>query len=104
MKFSYLWNQFEYCLKKSICPKRKFEIKSWSTFFIEGSVQSHMDAVTLSTDFLPPSHSTAPPLPGDVEDHAHTPAYVSHSPNITSLNFRADLVVSLLSSHMLSFL
>ena len=100
MKFSYLWDRFKYFLKKSARPKRKLEIKPRSTFFIDGVAQSHVDADTISTDYLPPSHSTAPPLPNDVEDHAHTPVHPSHSPNITSLNFHVDLVVSPLSCHM----
>ena len=103
MKFAYLWDRFKYCLKRFARPKRKFEIKPRSTFFIDGAAQSHVDAVTVSTNCLPSSHSTAPPLPSDVEDHAHTPVHPSHSPNLTSLNFCTDLVVSPSSSHMHSF-
>jgi len=91
---------FDYFLKKSVRPKRKFEIKPHATFFIDGAMKSHVDAVTISADCLLPSHSTAPPLLSDVEDHPHTPVHLSHSPNITSLNFCADLVVIPLSSHM----
>ena len=104
MKFYYLWDRFEYCLKKSTHPKRKFEIKPRSTFFIDGAVQSHVDANTISTDCPPSSHSTTPPLPSDVEENTHTPVHPSHSPNITSLNFHVELVVSPLSSHMHSCL
>ena len=59
---------------------------------------------TVSTDCLPSSHSTAPPLPSDVEHHSRTLVHPSHSPNITSLNFCVDLVVCPLSSHMHYFL
>jgi len=104
MKFSYLWDQFEYCLKKSARPKRKLDIKPLSTLFIDGTTQSHVGADTISTDCLHPSHSVAPPLPSDVEDHAHTPIHHSYSPNITPLDFRVDLVVTPSSSHMHSFL
>jgi len=104
MKFSYLWDRFEYCLKKSTHPKRKLYIKPHSTFFIDGTTQSHVGAGTVSTDCPPPSHLVAPPLPSDVEDHAHTPVNPSHSPNITPLNFRADSVINPSSSHMNSFL
>jgi len=47
MKFAYLWDRFEYYLKKSAHPKRKFEIKPWSTFFIDGAAQSHEEAGTV---------------------------------------------------------
>lgn len=94
MKFSYLWDRFEYCLKKSAYPKNKLDIKPRSTFFIDGTMQSHLGTGTVSTDCLPPSHSAAPPIPSDVEDHAHTPVHPSHSPNITPLDFHVDLVVS----------
>lgn len=104
MKFSYLWDQFEYFLKKSSNPKKKLEIKPRSTFFINGAVQSHVDASIVSNDSLPSSHSTTPPLLSDVEGHAHTLVHLSHPPNITSLNFRADLVVISSSYHMHSFL
>ena len=72
MKFAYLWDWFEYCLKKSTHPKKKIDVKPRSTFFVDGTVQSHVGACTVSTDCPPPSHSTTPPLPSDVEDHAHT--------------------------------
>jgi len=100
MKFSYLWEWFEYCLKKYARPKKKIEIKPRSTLFSEGAAKSHMDAVTVSTDCQPFPHSTAPPLSSDVEDHAHTLFQLSHPPNITSLNFRTDLVMGPSSSHM----
>ena len=94
----------KYFLKKSTRPKRKLDIKPRSTFFIDGTTQSHVGTSTVSTNCLPPSHSTTPPLPSDVEDHACTPVHHLHSPNITPLNFRTDLVVSPSSSHMHSFL
>lgn len=94
MNFSYLWNWFEYCLKESAHPKRNFEINPHSTFFIDGAAQSYVDADTVPTDFPPSSHLTTPPLPSDDEEHNHTPLPPSHSSNITSLNFHADLVES----------
>jgi len=104
MKFSYPWDKFEYCLKKSTCPKRNLEIKPLSTFFIDGAAQSHVDVNTVSTDCLPSSHSIAIPLPSDAKENTHTRVHPSHSPNITSPNFRIDLVVSPSSSHMHSCL
>jgi len=104
MKFPYLWDQFEYCLKKSARPKRKLEIKHHSTFFVDRTAQSHVGSSTVSMECPPPSHSTVPPSLSDAEDHVCTPVHPSHSPNITPLNFRADLVMSPLSSHMHSFL
>lgn len=100
MKLAYLWDQLEYCLKKSSRPKRKLEIKPRSTFFIDGIVQSHVGARIVSTDFPPPSHSTVPPSPYDVEDHVHTIVQPSHPLNITPYNFRTNLFVSPSSSHM----
>lgn len=104
MKFPYLWEIFKYCLKKSAHPKRKLEIKPHSTFFVDGITQSHVGVDTVSMDCMPPSHSIVPPSPSDVEDHVCTPVDNSHSPNITQLNFHADLVVSPSSSHMNYFL
>ena len=63
-----------------------------------------MGVGTVSTDCSPPSHSAAPPLPSDVEDHAHTLVHPSNYPNITPLDFRTYLIVSPLSSHMHPFL
>lgn len=100
MKFSYLWDQFMYFLKKYARPKKKLEIKPRSTFFSDGAAQSHVDVVIVSTDCLPSPHSIAPPLASDVEDHPHTLFQLSYPPKITSLNFCADLVVSPSSSHM----
>ena len=100
MKFSYLWDRFEYFLKNSACPKKKLEIKPHSTFFIDGVAQSHVDAGTVSTNYLPPSHSTTPPLLSDVEYHAHTNFQFSHSANTTSLNFHIELVLCPSISHM----
>jgi len=37
MKFNYLWDRFKYCFKKFAHPKRKLEIKPFSTFFIDGA-------------------------------------------------------------------
>lgn len=104
MKFTYLWDWFEYCLKKSAYSKRNLDVKTHPTFFIDGIVQSHVGSSIVSMDCLPPSHSTVPPFPCDVEDHVHTPVQPSHPPNITPLNFRTELVVSPSSSHMHSFL
>ena len=104
MKFAYIWDQFEYFLKKYAYPKKKLEIKPRPTFFIDEVVQSHVEAGTVSTDCPPSSHSTTPPLLSDVEDHAHTLVHISHPPNITSLNFHVDLVVNPSSSHMHSYL
>jgi len=100
MRFSYLLDGFEYCLKKYDRPKTKFEMKPRSTLFSEGAMQSHVDVVTISTNYPPSPHQTGPPLPSDAEDHAHTPVHLSHPPNITSLNFGTDLVVSPSSCHM----
>jgi len=80
------------------------DIKPHSTFFIDGIVKSHVGAGTVSTNYLPPSHSVAPSLPNDVEDHAHTHVHPSNSPNIIPLYFHVDLVVSPSSSHMNYFL
>lgn len=104
MKFAYLWDRFKYCLKKSSRPKRKLDVKPRSTFFIDGTVQSHVGAGTISMDSPLPSHSTIPPSPSDAEDHVRTFFHPSHPPNITSLNFCVELVVSPSSSHMHSFL
>jgi len=104
MKFPYLWDQFEYCLKKFSYAKRKLEIKPHSTFFFGGTITSHVGAGTISTDCLPPSLSTVPPSPSDAEDHVCTPVHCSHSPNIIQLHFCVDLVVSPSISHVLSFL
>lgn len=104
MKFSYIWDRFEYYLKTSAFPKRKFEIKPRSTFFVDGVAQSHVEACIVSTNSLPSSYSTTPPLPSDVENHPHTPVRPSHPPNITSLNFHENLVVSPSIPHMHSFL
>ena len=60
MKFSYLWYRFKYCLKKSAHPKRKLDIKPHSTFFIDGTAQSHVGAGIVSTNCPLPSHSIAP--------------------------------------------
>ena len=104
MKFAYLWDRFEYCLKKSARPKRKLDINPHLTFFIDGTVQSHVGVGIVLTNYLPPSHLATPPLPNDVENHAHKLIHPSLSPNITPLDFHADLVVSSSSSHMHSFL
>ena len=104
MKFAYLWDRFKYCIKKYPHPKRKLDIKPCSTLFIGGTLQYHVGVGTVSIDYPSPSHSIAPPLPSDVEDHAHTPIHNSHSPNITPLNFQAYLFVCPSSSYMHSFL
>ena len=104
MKFAYLWDRFENFPKKSSRPKRKLDIKPLSTFSIDVTVQSHVGVGTVSTDCPPPSHLAPPPLPSDVEDHAHTPVHPSQPLNITSLNFCAYLVVNPSSPHMHSFL
>lgn len=104
MKFTYFWDEFEYCLKKFSRPKRNLHVKPHSTFFVYGTVQSHVGAWTVSTDYLPPFHSIGPPSSSDVEGHVFTSVHSSHPPNITPLNFHAELVVSPLSSHLNYFL
>lgn len=103
MKFAYLWDWFEYCLKKSAHPKRNIDVKPRSTFFFNGATQSHVGVGIVSMDCSPPSHSTVPPSLCDVEDHVHTFVQPSHPPNITPHNFCIDLLVSPSSSHMHSF-
>lgn len=104
MNFTYIWNRFEYCLKKFVCPKRKLDVNPRSTFFVDGIAQSYVGAGTISMDCPPPSHSTVPPSLGDVEDHVGTFVHPSHPTNITPLNFRAELVVIPSNSHMHYFL
>ena len=104
MKFLDFWDQFELCIKKYARPKRKLDVKPCSTFFIDGTTQSHVQSGTVSTECLPPSHSVVPPSPSDIEDHVHTFVHPSHPPNITPLKFRSELVVSPSSYHMHSFL
>lgn len=104
MKFAYLLDQFAYCLKKFARPKRKLDVKPHSTFFIDGTAQSHVGAGTISTDYLPSFNSIFPPSPSDVEDHVHTYVHYSHPCNINPLNFHSELVVSPSSSHMHSVL
>lgn len=54
MKFAYLWDQFNYCLKKYSHPKRKIDVKPRSTFFVDGTVQSHVGAgMSQQTIYLP---------------------------------------------------
>ena len=83
MKFTYLWDQFEYFLKKFAYPKRNLGLAQPSLLMELCNLMWEQ----ASTDCLPPSYSIAPPLPNDVEDHAHTPIHPSHSPNITPLIF-----------------
>ena len=71
MKFAYLWDQFEYCLKKYTHPKRKLDVNPRSTLFVDGTAQSHVGEGTISMDYSPPFHSTVPPSPSDVEDQTH---------------------------------
>ena len=40
MKFFYLWDIFEYCLKKYTHQKKNFELKPHSVFFSDGATQS----------------------------------------------------------------
>jgi len=80
------------------------EMKPHLTFFTDGVTQYHVVVSTISTNYLPSSHPIAPPLPIDVEYHAHTLVQFSHPPNITSLIFHIELVVSPSSSHMNSIL
>jgi len=79
---------------KYVHPKKKLEIKPRLTFFTDGAAQSYVDAVIVSTGCPPSLHLTSLPLSSNVEDHAHSLIHISHPPNITSLNFRADSVVS----------
>lgn len=62
IKFLYLWDRFEYCLKKSSHPKKKFELTFRSVFFNEGTTQSQTDMVTLTNDSPSSPHQTTPPL------------------------------------------
>lgn len=66
MKIFYLWDQFEYYVRKSSHPKEKFGFKPHSTCFTNGAVQSQMDVVTITSDCLPSPHQTAPPSQSDV--------------------------------------
>lgn len=100
MRFFYLCDQFEYYVKKFSHPRKKFEIKPRSTFFSDGTTQSHMEMINITSEYPPSPHQTVPPLQSDVKDHSHTPTQLSHPPNITSLNFHEDLVVSPSSCHM----
>lgn len=100
MKIFYLWDQFEYFLKKFSHAKKKFEIKARSIFFSDGATHLKMDAVTMTSDYPLSPYQKAPPLQSDAGDHAQTSVQLSHPPNITPLNFRTDLVVSPSSCHM----
>jgi len=37
MKFSYIWDRFDYFLNKSAHPNKDFDIKPFSTFFVDGA-------------------------------------------------------------------
>jgi len=37
MKFQYVMENFEYCLTKSVNPKKKFKLKPYSTYFGDGA-------------------------------------------------------------------
>jgi len=54
---------------------------------------------TITSDCPPSPHQTSPPLQSDARDHAYTSVQLSHPPNIISLNFHVDLVVSPSSCH-----
>lgn len=100
IKFLYLWDRFYYFINKFARPKKKFEINPPSTLLNEGAVQSQLDAAIVMGDYPPSPYQTTSPLPSDVEDHAQTLVQLLHPPNITSLNFHVDLVVSPSSCHM----
>jgi len=99
MKVFYLWDRFEYYVKKSARPKKKFEIKPCSTFFSDGATQSEMETINVTSDCLLFPHQVAPPLQS-VGDHAHTSVQLSHLPSITLLNFFTNLVLIPSSCHM----
>jgi len=62
MKFQYLWDIFEYCLHKSLCPKIKSKFKPLSTYFSDGAAQSQASIVVVTSDCPPSPHQTTPPL------------------------------------------
>lgn len=61
MKFPYLWDRFEYCLNKSVNPKKKFKIKPHSTYFGNGATQSRMNTTTVTSECLTSPHQATPP-------------------------------------------
>jgi len=66
MKFPYLWDRFEYCLNKSVNPKKKFEPKPRSAYFDDGVAQSQTGTVIVTSDYLSSPHQTTPPSQSDV--------------------------------------
>jgi len=93
-------DRFEYFLTKSVNPKKKLKLKARSTYFSDGSAQSQTNTIDVTSECPLSPHLTTPPPKSDVGEHAHTSVQLSHPPNITSLNFRADLVVNPMGCHM----
>jgi len=80
MRFYYLWDWFKYFLKKFAYPKRKLDVKPFSTFCVDGTAQSHAGAGTISMDCPPPFHSIVPPSSSDAKDHVPISVHSSHPP------------------------
>lgn len=100
MKFQYLMEKFEYCLTKSVNPKKKLNFKPWSAYFSDGAAQSQTEMVIVTSDYPLSSHQTNSLLQGDVGENAQTSVQLSHPPNITSLNIRTDLVENPMGCHI----
>jgi len=97
------WNFSIFGTNSSIALRNLFipwrSLKS-SLAHSDGATHSQMDMVTVTSDFPSSPHQTTQPLQSDAGDHVPTFVQLSHSPNISSLNFRLDLVVSPSSCHM----
>ena len=100
MKFPYLWDRFEYYLKKSDHPKKNFKLNPCSTYFGDGDAQSQMDTIAIISDCPTSSHQTTPPSQNDVGEREHTSVEPSCPPNIAPFNFHTDLVLSPIPHHM----
>jgi len=61
MKFQYIWDKYEYVGYKSLYPKVKKNIKSFSAYFSDGVSQSQANTVVFTSDCLPYPHQTTPP-------------------------------------------
>ncbi len=59
-----------------------------------------MDTITIISHCLPSPHQTTSPLQSDAGEHEHTSIQLSHPPNITSLNFYANLAMRPSICHM----
>ena len=62
MKLQYLMDRFEYCLTKSINPKRKFKLKARSAYYHDGAAQSQTNTVIVTSECPPSPHKIAPRL------------------------------------------